>query len=110
MEIFDSSKMIGGWFIGDFSPTVIKTKDFEVGVKIYNADVYQREKPHFHKIVTEVTFIVEGSAKVNNQIVHAGQIILVHPCEVVDFEPLSTKLITVVAKFPSVIGDKFFSD
>ena len=28
MEKHDLTKMIGGWFIGDFNPTLHKTKDF----------------------------------------------------------------------------------
>ena len=45
------SDMLRGWFIGDFSPTVLSTKDVEVGVKLYKAG--DSEERHFHKIATK---------------------------------------------------------
>ena len=30
MKIFDINDMFKGWFIGDFDPAVVKTKEFEL--------------------------------------------------------------------------------
>jgi len=56
MQTAKLSDMVRGWFIGDFSPTVLATKAVEVGVKLYKAG--DSEERHFHKIATEVTVIL----------------------------------------------------
>ena len=35
MKLGSLNEMIGGWFIGDFEPNLIKNKDFEASVKYY---------------------------------------------------------------------------
>jgi frataxin-like iron-binding protein CyaY len=42
---------IKGWIIGNFSPTLHATNQFEVAVKKYQSGEY--EKRHFHKIAKE---------------------------------------------------------
>ena len=51
-------EMIGGWFVGDFEPSVIRTKDFEVAVKRYKAG--DKEAKHMHKVATELTVIISA--------------------------------------------------
>ena len=34
MRLYNLDSMIRGWFVGDFTPSVIQTKDFEVGIEI----------------------------------------------------------------------------
>ncbi|MCK7510366.1 MAG: hypothetical protein MZV70_44165 [Desulfobacterales bacterium] len=53
--------MTRGWFIGDFSPTALETEAVEVAVKYYNAGTC--EERHFHKIATEVTWILQGESE-----------------------------------------------
>ena len=48
MKIDNLDKMIGGWFIGNFEPSLFKTNDCEVAVKRYNKGDY--EGHHYHKI------------------------------------------------------------
>ena len=40
-----------GWFIGDFEPSVLKTKDFEVGVLVHPKG--EKWPAHFHPVCTE---------------------------------------------------------
>ena len=40
--------MVGGWFIGNFNPSVWNTESFEVAVKEYKAG--DKEQKHLHKI------------------------------------------------------------
>jgi quercetin dioxygenase-like cupin family protein len=96
--------MVGGWFIGDFVPSLLPTSDFEVAVKYYDAG--DSESPHMHKIAKEFTVIVEGEVKMNNQLYKSGDIVQIEPGEYTDFEAL-TKTITVVVKTPSVKNDKY---
>jgi mannose-6-phosphate isomerase-like protein (cupin superfamily) len=103
MKLFNLKDFKGGWFVGDFFPSLIQTKDFEVAIKHYV--VGQNEFAHYHKIADEITIIVAGSAKMNNIIYNQDDVIFIHKGESTDFIPL-TNTITCVIKVPSVIGDK----
>jgi mannose-6-phosphate isomerase-like protein (cupin superfamily) len=98
------AKMVKGWFVGNFLPTLHNTNQFEVAVKKYKKG--DNEPAHFHKIATEITVIIEGRAKFNDEIITRDQIVVVQPGEVINFCALED-CSTVVVKFPSVTGDKF---
>ena len=100
-------EMIKGWFVGDFNPTIIPTKDFEVAVKYYRAG--DREERHHHKVATELTVIVNGKVRMNSVEYSQGDIITIEPGESTDFEAL-TDVATTVVKVPSVKGDKYPGD
>jgi len=101
------SNMKGGWFIGNFSPSLLKTDDFEVAVKSYKKGDY--EEPHYHKIATEYTAIISGRAKMNGVEYSAGDIIVMEPNEATDFECLEDGTINVVVKIPSASSDKYLT-
>ncbi len=105
MKNFDLKSFIGGWFVGDFDPTIIKTSEFEVSIKKYNEGDY--EKSHMHKKADEITVIVQGSARMNGKTYNENDIILIEKGESTDFEVLQDKTITCVVKKPSVLGDKY---
>lgn len=48
MKNYKLDKMIRGWFVGNFDPSVFKTNDVEVGVKEYKKG--DTEEKHHHKI------------------------------------------------------------
>ncbi|MAR68298.1 MAG: hypothetical protein CL833_13700 [Crocinitomicaceae bacterium] len=96
--------MIGGWFVGDFEPSVIRTKDFEVAVKRYKAG--DKEARHVHKVATELTVIISGKVLMNSQQYGEGSIIEIPPNTSSDFEAIENT-VTVVVKTPSVSGDKY---
>lgn len=104
MKVFKLSEMVKGWFIGDFEPSIIKTKDFEVGV-LDRPPGLERPK-HFHKEAVEISVMVEGRAKINGTEINVGDIFLLEKGEVVDAE-FYEKSRLVVVKTPSVIGDKY---
>ena len=104
MKISELKLMTGGWFIGDFEPTLLRTKDFEIAIKRYKAG--DEELAHIHKVAMEYTAVVSGVIAMNNQIVENGKIVTIAPNEVVHFKAISDS-ITVVVKTPSVIGDKY---
>lgn len=107
MRKFILSKFTRGWFVGDFEPTLVKTRGFEVGVKNYKKG--DKEKAHYHKIADEFTVITNGSCKLNRKVYKAGDIIWIKPGEVAEFEALEDCTNTVV-KIPSVKGDKYTAD
>ena len=93
-----------GWLVGDFEPTLFKTKDIEVGVKYYKAG--DKEENHYHKVATEYSIILYGSVRMLDQIFKQGQIVTVLPDVENKFECLEDACIVVI-KTPSVIGDKY---
>ena len=105
MKIDNLNKMIGGWFIGNFEPSLFKTNDCEVAVKRYNESDY--EEAHSHKIATEYTVIIKGRVKMNGVEYGAGDIIVMEPHEVTDFECLEDETINVVVKIPGANNDKY---
>lgn len=93
-----------GWFVGNFEPSLYKTNDVEVAVKKYKKG--DSEKRHYHKIATEITVIVLGKVKMNNQILSSGDILVIPPFQDTDFEALEDT-ITTVTKLPGVNNDKY---
>ena len=107
MKKFCLDNMKGGWFVGNFSPTCYQTKDCEVACKHYKKG--NIEKPHYHKIATELTLIANGLVKINNIIYGTGDIIVLEPNDISNFQVLEDTT-TVVVKVPSVAEDKYLGD
>lgn len=99
--------MINGWFVGDFYPAVLKTKNFEAGMKCYKKG--DKESKHYHKIATEITLIASGKVIMCDRTIGAGEMILMEPGVATSFEALEDT-ITFVIKTASVMGDKYISD
>lgn len=106
MEQHNLNDFIKGWFIGDFKPTLLKTTDFEVGIKRYK--VGDSESTHYHKIATEYTIIVEGEVEMNGTKYIKDDIITIHPNESTNFKCI-TDVVTVVVKTPSENNDKYIN-
>jgi len=104
MKVSRLENMMGGWFVGDFLPTCLKTEECEVACKYYKSG--DNEKAHAHKIATEITVIVSGLVKMNAVEYKSGDIVVLEPGEVTDFHVLEDT-ITMVVKVPSVAGDKY---
>ncbi len=97
-------KFIKGWLVGDFEPSLIKSKDIEVGIKFYKkGDI---ESNHYHKIATEYTVVVSGVVKMMDTIFRQGDIAIVEPNVCNQFECIENACV-VVFKTPSVVGDKY---
>ena len=104
MKVFQLDDMTRGWFIGNFSPTVLSVSYFEVAVKKYKAG--ESESLHHHKIATEITVIVEGRAEMNGVVYSSGAIIVIEPNMATNFFAL-TDVTTTVVKYPGASGDKY---
>jgi hypothetical protein len=104
MESFDLSTYTKGWFVGDFEPTLVPSKEIEVGIKRYSAG--DKEPRHHHRVATELTAIVSGKVQMSGRVYSAGQIVRIPPNESTDFEALEDT-VTVVVKYPFARDDKF---
>jgi mannose-6-phosphate isomerase-like protein (cupin superfamily) len=97
-------EMVGGWFIGGFTPTALATNAVEVAVKRYAAgDI---DPPHHHRIATEVTVLVVGRARMRDAHLCAGDIVVLEPGESSDFEAI-TDVTLVAIKHPGARDDKY---
>lgn len=104
LEKFKLDDMTKGWFIGDFEPSLLKTKEVEVGVKNYKAGDY--EDFHHHKIATEFTLILNGTVEMSGELFKNGDIIKIEPNISTNFKAI-TDVTTVVVKVPGASNDKY---
>ena len=104
MKIDKMEDMIGGWFIGDFDPSSLKTKDFEVCYKThYAGEVWDN---HYHKIATEVNYLIRGKMNLSGTELNQGDIFTIYPNEVAIPEFI-TDCELIVVKTPSLKEDKY---
>jgi len=98
------SDMFRGWFIGDFEPSVLRTKDFEVAILTHHkGEVWPK---HYHKEAIEINVLLEGSMSIGGEELRAGDIFVFEKNEIAD--PVFHENCKIVCvKTPSVIGDKY---
>jgi hypothetical protein len=103
---YDLTEFENGWIIGNFFPSILRNENFEIAIKRYNLG--DTEVRHYQRIATEVTFVVSGKIRMNDQIVVENQIIELQSLEEYDFEALE-KSVVVCIKYPSIPKDKIIS-
>jgi len=103
MKLSNIKDMTRGWFIGDFEPSILRTKDFEVGLLTHKkGEVWPK---HYHALSTEYNLLIEGSMTVQGTQINPGDIFIFEPMEIAD--PVFHEDCKVLCvKVPSVIGDK----
>jgi quercetin dioxygenase-like cupin family protein len=104
MKVESLKNMVGGWFVGDFSPVVLRTGGFESAVKYYRKG--DCEPRHHHKIAEEITVVAAGRVRMCGREFQQGDIVHLPPGASTAFEALEDA-ITVVVKRPSVANDKY---
>lgn len=104
MNITKLKDYVRGWIIGDFEPTVLRTKDFEVGVLTHPKG--EKWPAHYHKESVEYNVLVKGRMTVQNTELNTGDVFIFDKGEVAD--PVFHEDCTVVCvKVPSLPSDKF---
>ena len=92
-----------GWILGDFEPVIVKSKDFEMGMKFFGPG--DTEPAHFQVIATEITLVASGEVTINGSKFSSGDVIVIEPGEVANFRSeTESKLFCI--KFPSLPNDK----
>lgn len=104
MKVGKLSNHNRGWIIGDFENSLLRTKEFEVCVRVHpKGEIYPA---HLHKIITEYNVLVSGSMRMCGVELVAGDTFIVEPDEVAD--PIFHEDCTIVCvKTPSVPTDKY---
>lgn len=103
-NVFKGSEMTGGWFVGDFEPSVLKTKDFEVCFKIHKKG--EAWDTHYHKKAREINYLIRGKMLINQHELVAGDIFVIEPFYISSPVFLEDCEIIIV-KTPSVNNDKY---
>ena len=93
-----------GWLVGDFEPSLLKTKEIEVAIQTYNKG--DEEPQHFHKKGTEISLMVSGSASFNDQVLNEGEGLIIYPNQSNIFKAVTDCKVLVI-KYPSKPNDKF---
>ena len=96
--------MYRGWFIGDFEPSIYKTKDFEVGVLTHTKG--EKWPAHYHKEAIEMNVLLEGKMTVNGVTIEVGDIFVFDKDEIARPDFLEDCKVLCV-KTPSIPGDKY---
>ena len=104
MKIFRSQAWTGGWFVGNFNPAAFKTEQFEVCLKRHKQG--ESWPKHFHKIATEINYLIRGKITLMGESFNAGDVFVILPGEVADPQFLEDCELIVV-KVPSVKADKY---
>lgn len=104
MKTADIKNFFRGWIIGQFDPSLLKTNEFEFGIKKYKK--YDYEKKHHHKIATEYTFVISGKIIMNSVEYGPDAIIIIEPDESTDFLALEDT-VTCCIKYPGASNDKY---
>jgi hypothetical protein len=103
MRLAKLSDFTGGWIIGDFTPSMMLTSDFEICIKHFKSGEY--ETAHYQQIATEFTIVVSGSCRMGTHALVPGDILMLDPGEISDFEAIED-VVVVGIKTPSVSTDK----
>jgi len=98
---------VRGWLVGDFEPSLVKSKDLEVAIQYYKAG--DQEPKHVHKIAREITVIAYGRVTMSGAEYLTGDIVDIPPGVPTDFFALEDSA-TVVIKTPSAPSDKYLVD
>lgn len=104
MKVGKLSNTHRGWVIGDFEPSLLRTKDFEVGILKHPKG--EKWPAHYHKVATEYNILVNGSMKICGIELVSGDTFILDPYEVAD--PIFHEDCTIVCvKIPSDPKDKY---
>jgi hypothetical protein len=107
MRVEKLEAFVGGWFIGNFKPSIVESKDFEICVKQYKAG--DSEAVHFQREAWEVTAIIQGKCEIGGTLLSAGDVVLIEPLEAAGFLALSDCTLVAI-KSPSEPSDKVIGE
>jgi len=104
MQVKRIEDMVGGWFVGNFLPTIYTTEAVEVGYKVHPAG--EKWPKHYHKISVEITYLIRGKMMIQGRELTSGDIFTIFPYEVANPVFLEDCEVVII-KTPSVVNDKY---
>jgi|TARA_R110002167_G_scaffold55962_3_gene158945 hypothetical protein len=97
----------GGWFVGDFEPSIFQNPFFEVSHQHHKQGT--ESEPHTHMVTTEITYILKGRATVSGLDMISGDIFVYEKEDIADVKFLEDTDIVIV-RWPSIPSDKYLID
>jgi len=107
IKIHNLNEFIGGWIVGNFSPTLHRNADLEVSVKRFAKG--EKNLSYKQLVATEISIVVEGTISLGNKVLNKNEIAIIDPQEFASFESLTDSIIVCI-KFPSDPSDKVFEN
>ena len=104
MKVLNINDFKAGWFIGNFEPTILKTSDFEIALKVHKHD--EKIQPHRHNHTVEYNLLTDGKMEVNGMKIEEGDIFILEKAEICNVKILSKIAKVVCIKVPSNPKDK----
>lgn len=92
-----------GWLIGDFLPSLVRVKDFEICVISHQKG--EDTQPHYHTDSEEINVVISGRLRVGNAVLEKGDIFIYEKYEVSDVEFMEDSELVVI-RMPSSPSDK----
>ena len=103
MIIDHIQKYTRGWVVGDFTPSILNTKDFEVGILKHSKG--EKWPKHYHVKADEYNILLDGKMIIQGRELNAGNIFIIEKMEIADPVFLEDCRVLVM-KVPSVPDDK----
>lgn len=107
MDVSRVGDFVGGWFIGEFSPTLEANPHVEICLKRYPQGT--TEPVHYQRVATEYTLVVSGRCRIGSVELGPDDILTIPPNEAAGFEAL-TDVVLVAVKTPSLPDDKVLGE
>jgi len=103
MQVNKIDEYTKGWFVGNFSPVLIHSSDYEIAVKWFKAG--EKEPLHKQIIATEITVVVAGEIRLGGKFFSQGDVVTIPPGEFAEFESITDSALVCI-KTPSLPNDK----
>jgi UDP-N-acetylglucosamine diphosphorylase / glucose-1-phosphate thymidylyltransferase / UDP-N-acetylgalactosamine diphosphorylase / glucosamine-1-phosphate N-acetyltransferase / galactosamine-1-phosphate N-acetyltransferase len=103
IDIYNSSDFIRHWIVGDFKPSIFKTKQFEIGLPTHKKG--EKWDFHYHENIDEINVLLEGNITINNKPIHRGDIFYIQRNQLTCPNFLESSRFLCI-KNTSIIGDK----
>lgn len=103
MQVHSLNSFKGGWFIGNFEPSVLRTDAFEVCYKKHKKG--EKWPKHYHAVSEEINYLIKGQMIIQKKLLRDGFIFVLEPGEIAD-PVFLTDCELIVVKVPSIPGDK----
>ena len=104
MRLSKKNEFKGGWFVGDFDPSIFKNPFFELAHHKHAKGC--ETFPHYHAVTHELNYIVRGELKVSGKLLSQGDMWIYEPNEVSEVEFLADSELIIV-RWPSIPSDKY---
>lgn len=103
------NEMTRGWFVGNFEPSVYKTNDVEVSVRVLEQGY--SEPAHFHRIATKIIVVLYGTISVFGKEWGIDDIIIMEPGkeDATSITALEDSKVLMIL-LPGVKNDKVYID